>query len=68
MQRGPNFVLYQPASLALAGFKARVSFVYHIYAAFTAHNAAIAMAALEGAKRVPDFHSLSPILGAQSAD
>jgi hypothetical protein len=61
MQRGPKFLVFQKVSLTLARFKTRLSFVDHVYAAFTAHNAAIAVAALKGAKRVLDFHSHSPI-------
>ena len=67
MQRGLNSVSFQQDRLALARFEAWLGFVDNIDAAFAAHNAAIAVAALEGAKRVLDFHSLSPILGAQCA-
>ncbi len=52
---------------ALAGFETWLGFVDHINPALTAHNAAIAVTRLKGAKRILDFHSLSPISGAVCA-
>jgi len=52
---------------ALTRFETRMGFVDDVNAAFTTDNTAIAMTRLQGAKRVLDFHSLSPISGANRA-
>ena len=44
------------AGSALAGFEPALSFVDHVDAALAAHNAAIAVAVLERAKRVSNLH------------
>ncbi len=47
--------------LALTGFEPWVSFVDNINPAFTAHNAAIAVARLERTEGVANFHVFCPL-------
>ena len=49
---------------ALTCLETWVRFVDHVNTALTANNATIAVTRLKGAKRIFDFHSLSPISGA----
>ena len=56
-----------PGRLALAGLEAALGLVDDVNSALTAHNAAIAMAVLERAERIPDFHRPSPHIAAPSA-
>jgi hypothetical protein len=47
-------------NLALAGFKTRLGLVDDISPATAANHAVIAVAALEGLKRINDFHRIYP--------
>ena len=49
------------ARLALTGFVTALRLVNDVYAAFTAHDTAVAVTLLERAERVFDLHDLSPI-------
>ncbi len=46
----------QPTKLTLAGFEPALRLVDDVYAALTAHNAAVAVAILERTERVSDLH------------
>jgi hypothetical protein len=50
---------------ALTGFVPTLRLVDHVDAAFTAHNAAVAMAVLQRTKRVLDLHRVSPLIAAR---
>jgi hypothetical protein len=50
---------------ALAGFEAAVGLVDHIDAATTANHAVVAVAALEGLKRIDDLHRIYPLKSAK---
>ncbi len=48
---------YQRNELTLTGFHPRIFLVYHVDAAFAAHDAAIFIAALGRLERTADFHT-----------
>jgi hypothetical protein len=52
---------------ALTCLETWIRFIDNVNTALTANNAAIAVTRLKGAKRILDFHSLSPISGAGRA-
>ena len=71
MQKKPQHLLrlfrfvHGEKGLALACFEPALRLVDHIDTALTAHDAAVAVPALERAERVLDLHGLLLIRGAQ---
>ena len=54
---GTSLNLYRQV-LSLTRFEPRLRLVYHVYSAFTTHDAAVAVTLLKRAERVFDLHSL----------
>src|SRR6056297_2606180 len=52
---------------ALTGLEPALGLVDHVNPPLAAHHAAIAMALLEGAKRISDLHGFSPCLSRRAA-
>jgi hypothetical protein len=57
---------FESQDSALAGFEPALGFVNHIDASLAADHAAIAVAQLQGAKRIANLHGLSPSCGART--
>ena len=52
---GTSLNLYRQV-LSLTRFEPRLRLVYHVYSAFTTHDAAVAVTLLKRAERVSDLH------------
>ena len=65
--QGAAFSYHLVHGSALAGFEPTLGFIDHVNAALAAHDPAIPVARLQGAKRVPYFHVSSPFSGALQA-
>ena len=55
-----RFLTFYASRLTLARLKAWILFVYHIYATFTANDAAIFISGFQCFKRIRDFHRIFP--------
>jgi hypothetical protein len=58
---GPNLAANHPKQLALACLEPAIGFVDYIYAAMATNHAVITVAALEGLKRIDNFHWENPL-------